>query len=1428
MPRKPNHYKMGHAVRTQDATILPSAIDSLLESKSDLPWQRYWCRSPGKFELDHQGFLADPATKSWYQTNRELKTLEEVESTCCLALLGEPGAGKSNVLFHAAEALKTRVSQDGDQVRFVDLNAYNTDVALIEDVFENEQLRKWQHGIHTLHLFLDSLDECQLRMDNVGNVLGKRLKQWAPHAARLRLRIGCRTAAWPQTLQDSLRDVWKSDEIGVYELAPLRKLDVDAALKTYDIDPNDFFGELAQKQAAPFAIKPVTLRFLLESFRRNKHLPASKSDLYLEGCRILSEESNQSRRDALQIGRLSQDQRLAVACRLAAVTILCNRSHIFRGSGGNFDSSTDVSTGQLCGGTEPVGPDQLPVDEHAVREVLDTGLFTSRGTDRFGWAHQTYPEFLAARFVVIHKMPIEQVRTLFFHSEQNRLIPQLEETSAWLANLSAEVRAELIKTDPEALLDADPFLISNDIREQIAKALLARCARQELWIGWNKYPLLARMAHPGLAVQLWAVIENRDEIENVRLFAIRWATVCRVKELALPLAHIALDQSYNRQIRIAAAHAVVYSGNDAARASLRPLAEGSAGDDPDDELKGCGLRALWPEHISAHQLFELLTPQRNPNQHGAYSEFLRTDLVVRLKPADLPTALCWASKQPQRHDFADCMRRLVDQVIACAWEHVTEPTILQPFATVALRRFAEYARFARKIDAFQEEPLWEPGDEQRLVLAAELVPRFALDGLDPKSLLFASPPLLHVDDLAWLIARLRAETTPKQRPTWAALICRLGFSSAIKPHHIDLLIDAIAEIPELKAQMGEAFEPWPLDSERAVNARKSNAEYKRNRPADPPPLDPPPKARVQDLLNRCEKGEPNLWWAVARELTLTPHSTYYDGTTKTDITAYPGWLEADPATRSRIVRAAQQYLIATNAEHGYHIDSGAINISVALGYHAFLLLSREDPPTFNGLSADIWSKWILVLLAYPSFGTPNKDEDAITAGAYRNAPEPFLKAAVALTLDAAHRAQPAFVLTKIRTCWDERTTAALEPLLTSAEVDGQAFRELLIQLIVHDSLKARKLAKSLLSPDLSGIEQTSERALHAAFVLAVCTPDAGWDAIWPAMQRNPEWGEQLVRLLSDTYESPGNIAGKLTTVHAAEFFAWMEGRFPHTGDPEISRDGKISTTQAIAHFRDGVLSELISRGTSQACEQIEKLISRFPTRSQLPLNLVHAQTLMRQNTWTPPTPDSLLRLSRDCGLRLVESGAQLLDVLIESLKRWERKLQGTPPAAFRVWDGNRPKAEEKISDDVVIHLTEDLHQRGVVANREVTIRKGEKPGGIGERTDIVVNAVRRDPISGSLDMVGAIIETKGCWNRDLQTAMKDQLVDRYLRDNKCQHGLYLVGWFVCPQWDCGDARRRHVPNLTIDRTKAFFDEQARSYSTSPITIRAFVANCALR
>jgi hypothetical protein len=270
----------------------------------------------------------------------------------------------------------------------------------------------------------------------------------------------------------------------------------------------------------------------------------------------------------------------------------------------------------------------------------------------------------------------------------------------------------------------------------------------------------------------------------------------------------------------------------------------------------------------------------------------------------------------------------------------------------------------------------------------------------------------------------------------------------------------------------------------------------------------------------------------------------------------------------------------------------------------------------------------------------------------------------------------------------------------------------------------------------------------------------------------------------------------------------------------------------VGHFRDGILAYLKSRGTNKGCEAIQRIARELPELDWLSWTLAEARAFTRQRTWVPPKPKDIIKLAGDSETRLVQGGDQLLEVLTESLERLEAKLQGETPAAQFLWDKTshgvyRPKDEDSFSDYVKLHLEEDLRQKGIVANREVQIRRGTG-GASGESTDVHVDAVPPGGLGGAYDKVSVIIEAKGCWHPGLETAMRTQLVERYLKDNQCQYGLYVVGWFNCPQWDPEDSRHKQAPKYDIEEARRRFEAQALELSQAAVRARAFVINTSLR
>jgi len=93
---------------------------------------------------------------------------------------------------------------------------------------------------------------------------------------------------------------------------------------------------------------------------------------------------------------------------------------------------------------------------------------------------------------------------------------------------------------------------------------------------------------------------------------------------------------------------------------------------------------------------------------------------------------------------------------------------------------------------------------------------------------------------------------------------------------------------------------------------------------------------------------------------------------------------------------------------------------------------------------------------------------------------------------------------------------------------------------------------------------------------------------------------------------------------------------------------------------------------------------------------------------------------------------------------------------------------------------------------------------------IHVDAVLNNPKGTKFDIIKTVIEVKGCWHKEILTAMETQLLNRYLKESDCRHGLYLVGWFYCKKWD---PRGRMARKEGIDELRKQLDSQADLLST---------------
>jgi hypothetical protein len=1403
------------------------------------PWRRFWCEREGTISLADNGFVADPQGNGWFSLNPHLRSFEEIDDVSCLALLGEPGIGKSTALQDAIHGVEAAAGASGDLVLPINLAGVGSDAGLYRRVFDDPTFRTWHAGSAHLHLFFDSLDEALVEAGSIATVLLDELGH--RDRDRLSLRIACRTAEWPERLDQGLPLLFGPDNFAALELAPLRRRDVEEAAHIEELDSEAFIRELLVHEVVPLAIKPVTLGFLFNLYREGGTFPRKQGDLYRQGCVLLAAERDRDRRARERAGDLSGAERLAVAERVAAVSMIAARDSVWLGLDRGDKPDAAVTLVELAGGVEHVAtdvaaaPSTLKVTEAALRETLRTGLFSARGANALGFAHQTYAEFLAARYLLNHRMPVSEVMNLLRgHGDSaGRLVPQLHEVAGWLATLEPRIFAAILECDPEVLLRSDVRIASEDDRERLVEEVLLPAREQRLPA--SARASFGKLAHPRLAEQLRPIINDRTADRLVRRTAVDIAEECGLAELADDLIAIAADATEAYSTRVDAAWAVTRLGDNAAKERLRPFLSIAPEQDPDDELKGCALRALWPHALTLDDVLGALTPPQRRELIGGYSMFLSRKLAAEIESQDLAHALEWA-RQQSRQQRLDPLDELIDQLIVRAFDHLGDHTVA---AALARTCAALAKRDHRLIVGSNGEELRRKlldAPERRHLLLDYLLPHIAAGEVSASDLAFAREHLVVPDDVPFLALRLDGAVGDAQRQAWASLIDSVFY---INSPHVEVVLEARERHPDLRVTLAPWLDPVELDSPRANELREQHRRTREleKRRIEHERLDPPLSERTELLLARIEGGETDAWWPLTVELSRDEEAPGLVNHFKSDLRTSPAWRDGDTATRERIIAAAASYLESGEPMTNDWFGQPKINNGAIAGFRALRLLADEQPTALERLPAALWERWAGTVVAFPTSGEAGDDvaQARLVARAYEHAADEVVSRAELLIAADARADRHLFVLNRVAALPADTINEIVARKAEDTSLPHERRAELLQFLLERGYRRGAEITERMLAVPPPAEGEARQLAIRVAALLLARTVD-GFERVWTLIHSDREFGRSVIAAVAadeDGFE--GRVGRLLTEEQLGDLFAWMAREYPPAED-RVSAGARFGGgREMVEHWRDSLLQQLETRGTEPACRVLRRLEGDFPELDWIKAIRARAEENQRRQSWMPPSPRELIALAARPELRFVESGEQLLRVIRESLERAQEELQGETPAVRDLWNDlglhdkvrfYAPKSENELSDWLARFMRRDLAGRRIVLNREVEIRRAAGAG-MGDRTDIHVTAVSSDP--GRPPLIRAIVEVKGCWHRELATALETQLVARYLRGTDNHYGFYVAGWFTSDHWEPSDWRNSPCSRVTRDAAAVMLAEQAQSATDEGnFVVKSIVLDLALR
>ena len=1049
--------------------------------KERYPWRRLW-RPEGRTPFsDDDGFVFDPAEHEPYRFNEALSTLEELEQRC-LVLLGEPGMGKSTELAAYAGRLNERVSGTKDEVLFRDLNLYTTDQYLVTDVFQDSTFREWLAGDHALYLCLDSFDEVQLRVETVVNLLVQNLG--GTPVDRLFLRIACRGAEWPPSFGEQLASLWPKQEsspddsqYAVYSLVPLTQTNIRVAAEHEKLKADAFLAAIQEARVNGLAQRPLTLRFLLASFRESGSLPRRRRVLFEEGCRRLCKEWNPSR--AQGRSRLSPDQRLAVAARLAAVSLLSNRPTFSLSTALEDPPPGALELRDLAGGKEMLHGDSFLVDEAEVQETLQTALFGGRSDGMVEWAHQSYAEFLAARYLLGFDLPLAKLRSLLSHPVTGTIVPPLREVASAVAGEREDFLSAILESDdPTILLRTDLAEAEARVKERLVGRLLELLDRQELTS--VEHSGLQNLAHPGLAEQLRPYILQASEFWKVSHVAFEIAGSCKVRELIpdlLQVAKKAEEDLFRRRLAIVAVTKIATPA--VWVPELTALLDIRSEEDPDDGIKGELLSVLWPKHLEAEELFPYLAAPQEDSLVGRYFEFLDGRLAEGLRPESLPVALRWAAKNPPSAAQHSAFRLATKRILLRAWDALAHEGVLEALSHVALAHTQEHLPLLEPAYAAQyAQPVQDLPQGRRKVIQ-HLVEAKSEEAFLLTRITYLDWPLrlVLVDDLEWLLSRAETSSVPEIQLRWLDLFtCHIRQAG----HPLtERFLNILTAAPHPRQHFSDAIGPWDLASDRARSIRSRFQDAQAEHEADQKET-----TRIAEALAASEQGNSAAWQIIPFDVHFAEGKLLRASGSWTvpDLRKFRLWRVSDTDTRQRLVRAAYRFLGAASLEPENWFGRSVINQRARAGYMALRLLAEEAPALLDRLPPESWARWTPALVdRHFNFGTGDRQaHKALLQQAGQLAPDSLSEWVLRLVAMDRLEGGSLEVLQDLGSRWSPKLRDGLMEALTDPTLTPKTFGRLLLILLSRGNRDALGYASSLLEGRLPSRGQPRERALHAA------------------------------------------------------------------------------------------------------------------------------------------------------------------------------------------------------------------------------------------------------------------------------------------------------------------------------------------------------------
>ena len=1265
-------------------------------------------------------------------------------------LIAEPGAGKTTVLQTEAER------QGGTYVTVRNFRTY-------------DDRPEW----HGTTLFLDGLDESRAGTQDGRTPLND-IRNKLDRLGRPRFRLSCRWADWMAANdKEALRDVSADGTVAVIRLDPLSKESIKAILvNRHRVEDADGFIKAARKRGVDALLtNPQNLGMLARAVSGGEW-PDSRKETFDQACRMLVRESN-GEHLAGNPASADADPLIEAAGRLCAAQLLSGAAGYTLPDRAKPDDDYPAFT--EVDGERRTG---------AARNVLGTRLFVGTAEGKLAPAHRQIAEFLAARHVsglIDEGLPLERILALITGFDGD-LVPSFRNFASWLGVHNKRSRRRLSQLDSSGLIYAgDRQTYSGDEKRDIVRNL----RRESQWNPWctrnvSKLPGIGAIVSPDLEGTFREILADGDRggehQSYVMLLLQMLADGEPLPALSDVLEKIVRDPTWSQGVRCAALDVLTgycTQGHLGPGTLARMVAEIDNGslDDPQDELLGILLRALYPKVLSSAEVQPYLREPKLVTMGGEYVKFWTMHVPKASTPEQLADLLDDIAKR-----FAEYRPFMVGEIGGDTGLGQTPVALLHQVLRVT-RGSVAADRLYDWLGVVSDPELRMPEAEAALV-------RFELEwNSDTLLALIAHSVeacLRKGEECAGLVDRRLFGARPFEYARWCLDMASAASDRRAASFYVRELVDCLTTgthaggmtVEAARASLAEDESLLKLFDEMAHGATGSENPAERLTTTTPTADTDEQKvwqARIaaQASALRAGRGSPQLLGRAAEaylgidgvSTASTPHDRLRGLVGSRDdlidllVAGMEGAItRGDLPTCADVVRLADQrrvdWLVLSVAagmhslERSGRLAGGDLNESqVRLAVTILYTLPRSCvDPDHAGQSGTYRPDWFRTLL---------RDDPALVADVLRETAARKLETGVQLPLELQELAQDE----------DHRAVAALAslPLL---EQFPKAETDMVLSALCW-SLKA-----ALERCDWSAVGRAIEERLARVGQGAAergCWLAAGYLVA-------PERYREDLRGLVEDEESLKWLA---MFVGARRFPKDFTRRFA-TGDFEPlvaalgTACGSVGLTERAYRSATDLIGTLGDDPGAAATEALEALARVSAAEPWAPAIVNARERQARKRREHEYRHCDVRKVVRTLDSGTLANVGDLAALVFDELEDLSRRIRDGNTSDWRQhWNVDRhnrpthPKPEDACRDAVLSDLRERLERLGIDAQPEGAYADDN-------RSDIRV----------SFAGFNVPVEIKRSCHRDVWTAVRTQLIARYTRDpGAAGYGIYLVFWF---------------------------------------------------